>query len=187
MGPDALVQRVARVVMRDTRLGRLLAWAYANRSYSPSLWAAGSGKTSLARSLSAGGQGVRFTLDEWMLRLFPDLDFESRAYGVMADEVRELIWSVAEQVLLSGCDVVLDWNSWSVERRRWAVDHASAVGASVIVYKLSANIDTASQQAQERTGRGDPYAHPVTRLGNHHLAALMEEPTSDEGIEIREH
>jgi Predicted kinase len=148
---------------------------------------AGSGKTTVARSLSAGGQGVRFTLDEWMLRLYPDLDFESRAYGVRADEVRDLIWSVAEQVVLTGSDVVLDWNSWSAGRRRWAVNHAAALGAPVILHKLSANVDTASQQARERTGRGDRYAHPVTRAGNHHLAALMEEPISDEGIEIREH
>lgn len=42
---------------------------------------AGSGKSTLARQLCAEGCAVRFTLDEWMLRLYPGLDFESREYG----------------------------------------------------------------------------------------------------------
>lgn len=37
---------------------------------------AGSGKSTLARELCADGAGVRFTLDEWMLRLHPELSIE---------------------------------------------------------------------------------------------------------------
>lgn len=33
----------------------------------------GSGKSTLARTLQAQGPAVRFTLDEWMLRLHPEL------------------------------------------------------------------------------------------------------------------
>jgi len=148
---------------------------------------AGSGKSTLARSLCAHGEGVRFTLDEWMLRLYPSLHFETRAYGVKAVEVRDLIWSIAEQVLLTGSDVVLDWNSWSAERRRWAVDRAAAVGAPVILHKLTASIEAASERAQARTERDTQYSHPVTHAGNCHLAGLMEAPRGEEGIEIREH
>lgn len=148
---------------------------------------AGSGKSTLARALCVNGRGVRFTLDEWMLRLFPDLPFESRAYGVKAAEVRELIWSCAEQVLETGFDVVVDWNSWSVERRRWAVQRAVAACSPVVLHKLTATVGTASQQARERTERGTHYAHPVTREGNDHLATLMQEPSPDEGVEIHEH
>lgn len=148
---------------------------------------AGSGKTTLARSLCAEGHGVRFSLDEWMLRLFPDLHFESREYGEKAADARELIWSLAEQVLLTGVDVVLDWNSWSLSRRRWAVDRAAGIGATVTLHTLTASIDTASERARERTRRQMPYSHPVTRAGNTHLDGLMEEPSVDEGIEIRAH
>ncbi|QDO88458.1 ATP-binding protein [Ornithinimicrobium ciconiae] len=56
---------------------------------------AGSGKTTLSRELSRDGRGVRFTLDEWMLRLHPGLDFESTKYGDKASDVRELMWTIA--------------------------------------------------------------------------------------------
>ena len=74
---------------------------------------AGSGKTTLARVLCADGKAVRFTLDEWMIRLYPGLPFESAEYARQTETVKDLIWSLAEQVLRSDRDVVLDWNSWS--------------------------------------------------------------------------
>jgi hypothetical protein len=148
---------------------------------------AGSGKSTLARELSSGGRAVRFTLDEWMLRLHPDLDFESAEYGHRSNEVRELVWTIAEQVLMAGVDVVLDWNSWSAARRRWAVERASMIGASVTLHKMTASVDQASAQVRERAIRGAPFAHQVTSAGNEHLATLMQEPSSNEQIEICTH
>lgn len=147
----------------------------------------GSGKTTLARELCDDGGGVRFTLDEWMLRLYPDLHFESAEYGQKAGEVRELVWTIAEQVLVAGTDAVLDWNSWSRARRRWAVQHASAIGAHVMLHRLTAPVDLASARVLERAARGARFAHHVTAEGNEHLATLMEEPSEVEGIEIRDH
>ncbi|MBZ2197071.1 AAA family ATPase [Occultella gossypii] len=80
---------------------------------------AGSGKSTLARALAADGRAVRFTLDEWMLRLYPD---------------------------------------------------------------ISASVPRALARARS----GQSYAHPVTAAGNEHLAALMEEPSPDEGVQIVE-
>lgn len=145
---------------------------------------AGSGKTTLARELSSSGRGVRFTLDEWMLRLHPGLDFESTAYGEKAAQVREVIWKIAEQILIAGVDVVLDWNSWSLARRSWAVERASAIGATVHLHWLTASVEVANARVRDRTANGAQFAHPVTTEGNKHLASLMEEPSSAEGMEI---
>ena len=148
---------------------------------------AGSGKSTLARELSAGGRAVRFTLDEWMTRVHPDVDFESREYGDKADHMREVIWSVAEQVLAADVDVVLDWNFWSVERRRWAIDRAAVVHAPVTLHRLSTPIEVASERALARAQYGEPFAHHVTRGGNEHLATLLQEPSTSEGLDICEH
>ena len=145
---------------------------------------AGSGKTTLARELSSGGCGVRFTLDELMLRLHPDLNFESVDYGEKAAEVREVIWTIAEQILVAGVDVILDWNSWSVARRSWVVERASAIGAPVLLHTLTASLEVASNRVHDRTASGARFAHPVTTEGNQHLASLMEEPSNSEGMEI---
>lgn len=112
----------------------------------------GSGKTTLARELVAEGAAVRFTLDEWMLRLYPGLSFDDPRYGPMAATVRELIWTIARQVLQSGIDVVLDWNSWSRERRAWVVSRAAEISAPVVLHRLSVSIDEATERAARRAG-----------------------------------
>ncbi|TDE98800.1 hypothetical protein EXU48_00935 [Occultella glacieicola] len=129
---------------------------------------------------------MRFTLDEWMLRLYPGLGFDTLAYGSRAEQVKVLIWSGAEQVLAAGTDVVLDWNTRSVERRRWAVARARAAGADVVLHKLTTPVEIASARARVRSATGRAFAHPVTAAGNEHLATLMEEPSPDEGMRIVE-
>lgn len=49
---------------------------------------AGSGTSTLARRLCEDAGAVRFTLDEWMLRLNPGVDFESSEYGRLAADAR---------------------------------------------------------------------------------------------------
>jgi predicted kinase len=144
---------------------------------------AGSGKTTRARALCTEGNAVRFTLDEWMIRLYPGLSFDSADYGRRAEDVKELIWSLAEQVLRAGIDAVLDWNSWSRERRAWAVHRAATIPAAVILHRLGEPIDQATTRAVQR--HRDPrsvYAHPIDRQGNEHLASIMETPSEAEGF-----
>ena len=127
---------------------------------------------------------MRFTLDEWMLRLHPELSIHDPAYGMRADALRELIWSIAAQVLRSGTDAVLDWNSWSSERREWAVGRARGIGAEVILHRLTTSLEESTRRARRREAAGTAYAHPVDRDGNEHLARLLQEPDTAEGLEI---
>lgn len=122
-----------------------------------------------------------------MLRLHPGLDFESADYGEQANRVREVIWTIAEQILIAGVDVVLDWNSWSRARRSWATGRASAIGAPVSLHVLPASIEAASARVQDGTASGAQFAHSVSAEGNEHLASLMEDPSSAEGLEIHRH
>ena len=144
---------------------------------------AGSGKSTVARELAVAG-AIRFTLDEWMLRLFPELSFDSPTYGDRAEQVKEVIWSVAAQIVTIGSDVVLDWNSWSRRRRSWAVERARPLSAPVILHVLSATVEQASARATARAAAGQPWTHPVSREDNEHLASLMETPADSEGFEL---
>ncbi len=141
----------------------------------------GSGKTRLARELELRCPAVRFTLDEWMLRLHR-LRFDDPAYGELAAECRELIWETARQVLATHTDVVLDWNLWSREQRATWRDRAQAAGARPVLHHVRVPLEVAISQA---AARRDPYAHDLDRAGIEHLSGLFEEPGSDEQLEIR--
>lgn len=119
-----------------------------------------------------------------MIQLYPLLAFDDPEYGQCAEVVKDVIWSVAEQVLRTGSDVVLDWNSWSNQRRAWAIQRAHCLGAPVTVHCLHTSVGESSARAEQRTEDGIKNAHPVTQGDNEHLATLMEPPSEAEGLRI---
>lgn len=145
---------------------------------------AGSGKTTRAHQLARDGLAVRFTLDEWMIQLYPGLAFDDPGYGQRTEVVKDVIWSVAEQVLRTGTDVVLDWNSWSRQRRAWPIQRARSLRAPVTVHCLHTSAVESSARAERRTEDGAAYVHRVTRDDNEHLATLMEPPSEAEGLQV---
>ena len=144
----------------------------------------GSGKSTLARRLEAESPAVRLTLDEWMLRLNPELTVEDTAYGERATVVRSLLGDIAEQVMRTGSDAILDWNSWSRERRADGIARARRAGAEVLLHRLTTSLEESTRRARARTEAGTAYAHTVDLAGNTHLAGLIEEPSEDEGLRL---
>lgn len=140
-----------------------------------------SGKTTHARKLAEERGAVRFTLDEWMLRLY-GLSYDDPVYAEHGETCQQLIWDVALQVLSLGRDVILDWNHWSRERRaRWR-DRAAADGFRVELHFLDVSAETAIKRAQLRE---DAWSHDIDAKGVEHMASLLERPSDDEGIPIR--
>jgi hypothetical protein len=144
----------------------------------------GAGKTTYARRLQAELPAVRFTQDEWILKLHP-LRYDDPARGTVTRSCRELIWEVAVQVLAVGTDVVLDWNSWSRQQRREWSSRAAETGYPTVVHYLRVSPETAIAQANRRAARSTPGAYVLDAAAIRHMAAIFEEPGQDEGLEIR--
>lgn len=144
----------------------------------------GAGKSTHARWLEATTPAVRFSLDEWMLRLH-DLRFDDERYPARAQDCRGLIWDLAASVLRTGTDVVMDWNHWSRERRHRSRELAIAAGGVPLLHWVQVPIEVAIAQAQTRSEAGAVHAHPVDAAGIRHLASIFEEPGNDEGMPLQ--
>jgi predicted kinase len=144
----------------------------------------GSGKTTYARRLQVELPAVRFTQDEWMVRLC-QLSYDDPGYAGVVRLCREQIWETALQVLSVGTDVVLDWNSWSrAQRAEWAAkarDH----GYLAVVHYLNVPLETAIGRAELRAASNTPGAYALTATEVRHLQTIFEEPGPGEGIELR--
>lgn len=147
----------------------------------------GSGKTTLARELEQSAPAVRFTLDAWMIRLYPDVGIDSPAYAALAENCKQLIWDTAIGVLSAGTDVVLDWNQWSRARRTEWSSRARDDGYGVVLHHVSAPVETAIDRAESRAVAGVADAHVLTADGIRHLAGIFEKPHADEGIRLVVH
>jgi len=144
----------------------------------------GAGKTTYAKHLEKARPAVRFSLDEWMLRLYPDLPYDSPGYDALAETCKYLIWDVAQQVLLGGLDVVLDWNQWSRARRATWRDNAVKAGFAPELHFVDVPLEAAIARAAQRVADGSRGSHELTPQDIRHLAGIFERPTVDEGMPI---
>ena len=144
----------------------------------------GAGKTTHARRLAEELLAVRFSLDEWMLRLF-GLRYDDPAYGSRLPACTGLIWDTAVQVLRLGHDVVLDWNQWSRQRRAHWCDTVRLAGFQVVLHHVDVPMEVAVARARDRAEQGTVGSHDIDEAGVRHLAEIFEPPTASEGIPIR--
>jgi len=70
-----------------------------------------SGKTTLARQLERKYSALRFTLDEWHIRLYRQ-DAAEEQHDARHELIEAIQWDVATRALILGVDVILDFGCW---------------------------------------------------------------------------
>jgi predicted kinase len=143
----------------------------------------GAGKTAYARELETQQPAVRFSLDEWMLRLY-QLRYDDPRYPALAEACKDLIWDIARQVLRAGVDVVLDWNQWSRARRHEWSSKVTESGYVPILHYIRVTPETAIARAEQRAAHRTAGAHVLDADAILHLLSIFEEPAEDENIEL---
>jgi len=144
------------------------------------------GKTTLARQLAEELPALRFSRDEWMIRLY-GLPYANPQYVEHLDPCTELIWDVAVEALRLGVNVILDLNRWSRRRRADALDRARTAGFDAVVHFLDVPIDTAIRRARHRLSTAPADAHRIDEAAVRHFATIFEQPTDDECLKIIRH
>ena len=109
----------------------------------------GAGKTTFARQLERDIPAIRFSHDEWMVRLYsdnPPVEHFADYYRRVYEQVEE-IWP---RCLKLGVDVVLDFGFWSREERDATRQKISAIGAEARLYRLTCPEDEAWRRIEKR-------------------------------------
>ncbi len=94
---------------------------------------AGAGKTTFARKLEADISAIRFTHDEWMVKLYGH-NPEEQKFSDYYNRISDLIWNLTLQLLRLNQDVILDFGFWSRASRDEARSKAKIVNAEVKLY-----------------------------------------------------
>lgn len=98
----------------------------------------GAGKTTFAKKMEQKTGAIRFTPDEWMLKLYSSLpakeEFDDYFYRCC-----DVIWGVAAEILKRGGDVILDFGFWKYEVREKYRKLALELGAESKLYYLDCN------------------------------------------------
>jgi predicted kinase/GNAT superfamily N-acetyltransferase len=105
----------------------------------------GSGKTTHAKQVEQNLHAVRFCADEWMNAIGINL-WESDA----RQRIEKLQWSIAQQILSFGRNVVIEWGTWGRSERDVLRTEARKLGAAVELYFLDAPVDVLFERIRRR-------------------------------------
>lgn len=126
----------------------------------------GAGKTTYSIRLCDEINAIRFSIDPWMQTLFAK-DMTALDFSWMMERVercQDQIWSVSEQILQRGGNVVLDLGFTTKDQRALFIDKARAMGLTAEVHYLQAPAEIRRQRVYQRNAEKNPavYAFDVT-------------------------
>ena len=111
----------------------------------------GAGKTTLAKEIAAEGGAVRFCPDEWIKDIWKE-NAETEG-GRFRDEIEQLQWKTAKEILRNSVDVIIEWGTWGRDEREKLRDEARAAGAKVKFYYLDASREILRERILRRNSR----------------------------------
>jgi predicted kinase/ribosomal protein S18 acetylase RimI-like enzyme len=134
----------------------------------------GSGKSTLAKRIVAVGGDVRMCPDDWMDAAGIDLWDEAARARIEAFQ-----WALAQELLLAGTDVVIEWGTWArAERevlRTWCREH----DVSVSLHHLEVDQMELKQRLESRNASDDETVIPLHHLDDW-IAGPFQPPTPEE-------
>ena len=144
----------------------------------------GAGKTTFARKLVTEINGVRFGIDEWMHAMFGDDVPERMDMSWVMPRVgrcQTQIWSVAQQILDTGTDVVLELGLLRKVDRDSIKAKVEQAGYGVLFHFVDAPLPIRRQRVLRRNSeRGETYSFDVTPGMFEAMELYFERPTASE-------
>lgn len=144
----------------------------------------GAGKTTYAVALAQRAKAVRFSIDEWMAGLFIAEQPVPATLEWMLDRTARCeaqMWSVADQLVARGIDVVFDIGLSRRDHRNRFRARASQTVASVKMHYLDVPRDVRRARVHVRNAqRTGTYAFDVSDAMFDWMEQYFEPPSDDE-------
>lgn len=139
----------------------------------------GSGKTTFARELARERKLVRFTVDEWMIRLFGH-HMPREAFDARLAVCKDLIFDVTESLLEAAVGVVLDFGLWSRAERERTRKRFESCSVEIVLVYFSVPDDELRQRLARRNQDLPADAYEITDDMFQQFSSLFEIPAESE-------
>jgi predicted kinase len=140
----------------------------------------GSGKSTFAKKLEKETGSVRFTKDEWVIRIFGHDPKKIDRFGKYDDRIVKLVTDVALECLSAGCNVIIDDGFWSRLQRKEIYGRITKLGANYILYYVKCPDAVSKQQTLQRSKNLSKDSFIIDEDMYNSYKKYFEAPTEDE-------
>ena len=144
----------------------------------------GAGKTTFARKLEKETGVVRFTKDEWMVRVFgnspPKDKFENDKFHEYDSKMAELATKMALKCLAVGSSVIIDDGFWYKKQRDEIRQALKDIGVVAKLYYIDTPIDMMKARTVKRSENPPIDSFYITEQEFNDYLKMFEPPTDDE-------
>jgi predicted kinase len=143
----------------------------------------GSGKTTFARKLEKETGAVRFTKDEWMVRVFGNTPPKDK-FEEYDNKMASLATDMALACLKTGIDVIIDEGFWLKEHRDAIREKVKNVGAIPKLYYIEAPLEIMKARTLKRSKNPPSDSFTIDEESFNHYWKLFRPPGKDEEFEL---
>lgn len=144
----------------------------------------GAGKSTKAVEIARERSAVLISEDTWLETLYPNQIRSFDDYRLYSNLIKPLVKSLAQDILTSGSDVVMDFPANTVAQREWLKSISSEIEAShELIYLKVSNATCLEQIAKRRQEIPSRQATDTEEMFQTVTQFFME-PTEDEGFNL---
>lgn len=143
----------------------------------------GSGKTTFARKLEKETGAIRFTKDEWMVRVFGNTPPKDK-FEEYDNKMASLATDIALACLKAGTSVIIDEGFWVKEHRDAIKEKVKNVGAIPKLYYLEVPFETMKARTLQRSENPPVDSFNIDEESFNKYWKLFRPPGKDEAFEL---
>ncbi len=143
----------------------------------------GSGKTTFARQLEQETGAVRFTKDEWMVRLFGNTPHNDK-FEEYDNKMAALATDMALKCLTAGISVIIDEGFWVKEQREEIRNKIKNAGAVPQFYYIEVPFEIMKARTLKRSVNPPLDSYVIDEESFNHYWKFFQPPGQEEGIEL---
>jgi predicted kinase len=143
----------------------------------------GSGKTTFARKLEKETRAVRFTKDEWMVKVFGNSPPKDK-FHEYDSKMTELATEMALKCLAAGGSVILDDGFWYRKQRDEIRNELKEIGAVIKFYYMDTPVEIMKERTVKRSANPPKDSFFITEQEFNDYLKMFEPPAGDEEFTV---
>jgi len=144
----------------------------------------GAGKSTKSNDIAQENNAVLLSEDEWLESLFPNKITSLATYIEYSNQLKPQIKKLAQSILCTGTDVVLDFPANTVSQREWFRDIFSEIEAPHNLVYIELDNEDCLRQIEKRRIQQPERAATDTQEMFEQVTKYFVEPQSDEKFNL---